>query len=983
MPHIMWAQIHFTAIQTLDLLRLGDVTFGDIDGDGDEDIIAFGYDNSLNFTTKLYENNAGIYTSIAHPFPNMAQGEASFADIDGDNDLDLLILGIFNTGFGASTAVLYANLYINDGNGNFTQDLTAPFLPATGGSARFNDIDNDGDSDVVVSGFSFTIGRYTKVYRNNAGVFSEISGTTITDMSFGDIQFGDVDNDGDDDLFVSGLTNAGQRTYLYMNDGAGGFTQNASVLPTIKDSKMQVVDMDNDGDLDLLITGELTTNGGLTAIYLNDSLGNFSLLTGTSFLQVREGDINAIDADSDGDLDFILSGKQNNAVAVTRLYRNDGNNNYNIVSNMPFVSLSDASSATADVDNDGDLDFVIMGRTTNNTITNITRVYYNTSNPLPPIGDCYQVQGAGISAANGDYFYNGDLSESGHPIYFMQGGNYRLRHTPDVWHITTIFSNATLYFNSAGGFLPGGTYGTSGFGGGVAPAPSVTPGCVPPLPTDDPCSALAMQPSSNNGGINSYGFFGSSPNCSSSSTLSNVGATATGTYEASCGGANGKSVWFTFTTPGCADVSGKLPFEIEVSTDNAGTTVDTKLEIFSSSNGTCSGTFTSLGCNDNASGTDLCSVGSGNASTITILSATLDPGTTYYVLVDEVGGDDNGNYELSIQANLLPPTLSFSSLTNRLEMNVPNSGAYLYSYYWRPMGYSGYSISNKSTNSHDANISTGTTYEAQVMHRCTPNQFYRTPVASISTPVIDACNNPVNDLICQANTATSVTIAWSEKTGMYTNNGVLSGYIIYYRQVGVAGYSYISNPSVSCVAGTCNYTISVPNGVPHEFWIRTRCTPDVTRISNIITCTAGGVMRPSNDEDIYSFSHNGVEYVDVKLHEDWNDFGQEIPDNGEGYLDFSSGTLKLLDTSPDLGNVSIDFTLYPNPASSAVTLHLSNNTAPLQYQIINVNGQTVSIGQVEANVNEKAISTSHLNKGIYFVSLFNHSINSTKKLIVQ
>ena len=79
------------------------------------------------------------------PFEGIYGGDAAFADIDGDNDLDVLITGFINP----TTRV--TKLYTNDGLGDFTLVGGDPF-PGLGGyfgEVAFADIDGDNDQDVI------------------------------------------------------------------------------------------------------------------------------------------------------------------------------------------------------------------------------------------------------------------------------------------------------------------------------------------------------------------------------------------------------------------------------------------------------------------------------------------------------------------------------------------------------------------------------------------------------------------------------------------------------------------------------------------------------------------------------------------------------------------------------------------------------------------------------------------------------------------
>ncbi|MDD3627216.1 MAG: VCBS repeat-containing protein, partial [bacterium] len=141
------------------------------------------------------------------------------------------------------------------------------------GSIVFGDIDNDGDLDLILAG-STGSDRFSGIYQNNGtGSFSEINAGTLTAVSYSSIALGDIDNDGDLDLVLTGVSNLGAISKIYQNDGTGLFTEiNPGILTGVSSSSIALGDIDNDGDLDLILTGGPGKN---SMIYQNDGLGNF------------------------------------------------------------------------------------------------------------------------------------------------------------------------------------------------------------------------------------------------------------------------------------------------------------------------------------------------------------------------------------------------------------------------------------------------------------------------------------------------------------------------------------------------------------------------------------------------------------------------------------------------------------------------------------------------------------------------------------
>jgi len=92
------------------------------------------------------------------------------------------------------------------------------------------------------------------------------------------IEFADVDNDEDLDLFISGFTDD-EKSFakLYHNDGLGNFTESVNTpFEPGGACSSKFADIDNDGDPDLLITGGTSSSNIFTKLYTNDGAGNFT-----------------------------------------------------------------------------------------------------------------------------------------------------------------------------------------------------------------------------------------------------------------------------------------------------------------------------------------------------------------------------------------------------------------------------------------------------------------------------------------------------------------------------------------------------------------------------------------------------------------------------------------------------------------------------------------------------------------------------------
>ncbi|MEY2923806.1 MAG: hypothetical protein RLZZ337_346, partial [Bacteroidota bacterium] len=352
-------------------VREADVSFADINKDQYADLLVVGISG-----TRLYTNNGkGEFSrSMADTvFKSITNGAIGFSDIDGDDDLDLLITGeLYPAGL--------AEMYQNDGRGNFT------FIPGTaidgGGTIALADIDGDNDLDAFMMGYNYNFEYHSHLYKNDGnGNYTLWDSTSILALENGTANFADFDGDGDQDLLISGglLTSGNRRTQLYKNDGSGIYKLvSGTPFVNVEFSDIEIGDIDGDNDLDVLITGSNggSGNGAHTSLYKNDGSGNFSVVSGITLDYVKNGAIEFGDIDGDNDLDLVLSGlslySNDNE---TTLYINNGNGNFTAKAD-PFIDVQWGSTAIGDIDGDGDNDIIINGWL-NSSAGNRCRIYLN------------------------------------------------------------------------------------------------------------------------------------------------------------------------------------------------------------------------------------------------------------------------------------------------------------------------------------------------------------------------------------------------------------------------------------------------------------------------------------------------------------------------------------------------------------------------------------------------------------------------------
>jgi len=278
----------------------GSADWGDYDNDGDLDILLTG--DSFGRISRIYRNDSGIFTDINAELIGVSNGSASWGDYDNDGDLDILL-----TGYTGSERI--SRIYRND-SGVFT-DINAGLIGVSNGSASWGDYDYDGDLDILLTG-----GGISKIYRNDSGIFTDINAGLQGSYS-SPVAWGDFDDDGDLDI-LSGI-------YVYRNN-SGSFTR-LFTIPTDRVDNSQWGDFDNDGDLDILLTGtydEKKTAYYITRIriYRNDSGVFTDVFEGLAdLISMIWSSVDCGDFDNDGDIDVLLSGSGTERISI--IYRND------------------------------------------------------------------------------------------------------------------------------------------------------------------------------------------------------------------------------------------------------------------------------------------------------------------------------------------------------------------------------------------------------------------------------------------------------------------------------------------------------------------------------------------------------------------------------------------------------------------------------------------------------------------------------------
>ena len=360
------------------------VKLTDIDLDNDMDLVYGSREDGSDI--QLFILGAKNFKFFGYINNSRNISDIKFLDFNGDFTQDILI----NSWGGNGNDHL--KLYNSSSDGGYNEVFTAPGLYDA--KIELIDINNDGEKEIV------HIGRTSEASNSQLKVYvyqqegNVLNGTPI-DISgqFGALKyaaygFGNIDNDDDIDFAITGFSNSGQKSNIYLNETvytetiAPIYTQIATEFPTAVESTLDFFDYDGDGDLDMALTGQ-GINGVMFKILQNNGLTgdalSFTEVQNTGLIPIREAKVDFGDYNSDGYADILYSGKVSGQGQVTKLVEFDPETQTYVESDFDLSDIVNASIAFGDVDGDNDLDFTIAGESTANN-NNIIKTYLNVRN---------------------------------------------------------------------------------------------------------------------------------------------------------------------------------------------------------------------------------------------------------------------------------------------------------------------------------------------------------------------------------------------------------------------------------------------------------------------------------------------------------------------------------------------------------------------------------------------------------------------------
>lgn len=369
---------------------------GDGDGDGDTDIFAHS-----GFAFNIFRNNGvGVFTAAETVYSDNWVHGLTCMDLDLDGNMDLVIgtstLGVhWRRGLGngnwaipvpigmvyACTTLLPMGLQ-SDGTmalvalsgsveaGAFTihqagvgQPIVRPTVPmyrAMNLSLAFTDLDQDGDLDLLCN----TTDTAGLAWYENLGYLTFATAKTLLGATYQGFSAlaEDLDLDGDMDLVVVKLVSGSYELMWYANNGAMEFSPAQSLVTAAPSLPLRVLDIDDDGDPDILIN----IGGQGINVYTNDGTGTFTF-TSIATTAYRMQELAVVDVDGDNVKDLVGYSSQNTFHRIS-LHRGTGDGQFGVEETLNSATGTVKAFTVHDLDQDGDLDLCFESANENHVV---------------------------------------------------------------------------------------------------------------------------------------------------------------------------------------------------------------------------------------------------------------------------------------------------------------------------------------------------------------------------------------------------------------------------------------------------------------------------------------------------------------------------------------------------------------------------------------------------------------------------------------
>ena len=322
------------------------VTLGDVNGDGKLDMVTANFKS--NTVSVLLSNGNGTFGPKTDFSTGNGPRSVEFGDLNGDGKLDMVV---------ANASLNSVSLLLGNGNGTFQPHQTF----ATGirpSSVSLGDLNNDGRLDIATAngGSSNVSVLLSSGGKGGVGLSSGASTTiarlnTTTSPLYTDVQFGDFNRDGFQDIISVG---SGANLTINLGNGDGTYKAAAQVDAT-KPNQIRIADVNNDGKLDIIGSSPALGN---FLVYAGNGDGKFKTPT-TSVAAKNNFNFELVDINADGKLDIVTQIGNGSTTGTNGVGVMLGNGNGVFKAQTTFnlgTGITPVNLAIGDVDGDGKLD---------------------------------------------------------------------------------------------------------------------------------------------------------------------------------------------------------------------------------------------------------------------------------------------------------------------------------------------------------------------------------------------------------------------------------------------------------------------------------------------------------------------------------------------------------------------------------------------------------------------------------------------------
>jgi hypothetical protein len=355
---------NFTPIEINDAQGVynGEAIWFDFDNDDDLDFIITGQSNTNDLHTRIYQNNGDDSFELFTVIGGYSETGLELMNINGDEFIDLIINGR-KIGAGSDPT----SVYLNNSTSFEIENSNVDFLlGGTFASVLAMDWSNDMREDLIISGINgFVDGNpniETKFYSRDENNDLVSSSHIIGGAYSSSMKLFDIDNDMDLDLIISGNDGESpyQRTDVYIKEENNFVLSDISLEP-LQNTSIDIGDYNSDGYMDVILIGYNEFLRDTTLLYKNvggDFIGVEN--SGLNGHLGRSGSVQWGDYDNDGDLDLLFHGESSGDWSF-EIMINDGNDQFSHLDEENFQNLAYGSASWGDYDNDGDLDILTTG----------------------------------------------------------------------------------------------------------------------------------------------------------------------------------------------------------------------------------------------------------------------------------------------------------------------------------------------------------------------------------------------------------------------------------------------------------------------------------------------------------------------------------------------------------------------------------------------------------------------------------------------